>query len=215
MNPSHLVRLLLAAVAGAAVGFERERINRAAGLRTHILVCTGSALVMLVSFNVVETYGFGDPGRIAAQVVTGVGFLGAGTILREGPTVRGLTTAAGLWVVSGLGLAIGAGMYVPAIVTTCVILGALFLLPPVERRLAKRECLVTVVMNDRPGQLGLVATVLGRHDVDIRHVEFETMEDGRVGIIFRARFQPGTSIAACASDLAEVEGISSVDFPRE
>ncbi|MGE5484257.1 MAG: MgtC/SapB family protein [Ignavibacteriales bacterium] len=214
MNPVHLVRLFLAAIVGAAVGFERERINRAAGLRTHILVCTGSALVMLVSTNMVEVFGYGDPGRIAAQVVTGVGFLGAGTILREGPTVRGLTTAAGLWVVSGLGLAIGLGMYVPALFTSAVVLGALFLLPPLERRLAKREGVITVVMDDKPGQLGLVATILGRHGIDIRHVEFETMERGMVGIAFRARFQPDTNLAACASDLAEVKGISSVDLPR-
>ena len=114
-------RILLAGVFGAAIGFERTRRFKEAGIRTHVIVCTASALMMLVS-----KYGFvdfpapgglfsemrpADPARIAAQVVTGISFLGAGVIFKNGSTVKGLTTAAGIWATAGIGLAVGAGMY--------------------------------------------------------------------------------------------------------
>ena len=116
-NGELLLRLVLAGILGGAVGFERERHNRPAGLRTHILVCLGSALVMIVS---VEGFSGalgprGDQARLAAQVVSGIGFLGAGTIMRQGSSVRGLTTAASLWVVAAVGLATGIGLYLAAI----------------------------------------------------------------------------------------------------
>ena len=117
-NWDMILRLLLATVLGGAVGIERGSGDRPAGFRTHILVCTGSALIMLVSmYGFDDTYVSGisnannrDSARIAAQVVSGIGFLGAGTIMHEGVTVRGLTTAASLWMVSAIGLAAGAGM---------------------------------------------------------------------------------------------------------
>jgi putative Mg2+ transporter-C (MgtC) family protein len=118
-----LIRLLVAAVLGSLVGLERERGEWAAGLRTHMLVSLGACLFMIVS-----AYGFSgvlgkpavvlDPSRIAAQVVTGVGFLGAGTILMRGQIVRGLTTAASLWAVAAVGLASGGGLYPEAVATT-------------------------------------------------------------------------------------------------
>ncbi|NPV71269.1 MAG: MgtC/SapB family protein [Firmicutes bacterium] len=209
-----LTRIGIAALLGAAVGFERERVNRAAGLRTHILVCVGAALVMIVSISMSLSYPGSDPSRIAAQVVTGVGFLGAGTIMREGASVRGLTTAAALWVVSGLGLAAGAGMYVAATIAAAAVLAALHFLPPLERRIARREGTVFVRMEDRPGQLGNVACVLGRHGIDIRHVEIEPGDDGTVEVSFRARFQGGFKTEEVASDLAAIDGVRSVEIPR-
>ena len=100
-------KLILAAIFGGIVGYEREVHEHPAGLRTHILVCMGSALMTIVSIKFQPPEG--DPGRIAAQIVTGIGFLGAGTILRQGSTVRGLTTAASLWTVAGIGIAVGVG----------------------------------------------------------------------------------------------------------
>ena len=120
-----IIKLALAAVLGGLIGLERESLSRPAGLRTYTLVCVGSALAMVVSLDMYYQYYQtvnADPGRIAAQVVSGIGFLGAGTIMREGATVRGLTTAAGLWVVACIGLAVGAGLYIPAIVSTAIIL---------------------------------------------------------------------------------------------
>ena len=121
-----VLRLLLAAALGAAIGYQRERAGKQAGLRTHILISSGAALIALVSI-----YGFGsasDPARVAAGVVVGVGFLGAGVILhREGGIVAGLTTAATIWVVSGIGLAAGVGLYVVSTVATAIVLGVLIM----------------------------------------------------------------------------------------
>lgn len=118
------LRLSLAALFGGFIGNEREHTNRPAGLRTHMLVCVGSALVMLTSISVLNDYKGVinmDPTRMGAQVVSGIGFLGAGTIIKEGFSVQGLTTAASLWAVSCIGLAIGSGFYSGAIIATIII----------------------------------------------------------------------------------------------
>src|SRR3982751_1920469 len=115
--PHILLRLAVAAILGGAIGFERELRERGAGLRTHLVVCVGSALFTLVS-----AYAFVgprvDPTRISAQIVSGIGFLGAGAIIRQGLSVRGLTTAATLWLVAAIGMACGAGYYSAALITT-------------------------------------------------------------------------------------------------
>ena len=129
-----ITKLILAAVLGATIGFEREFNEKAAGFRTHALVCLGSALIMEVSLHVYHGTS-GDPGRIAAQVVSGIGFLGAGTIIRGGTEVKGLTTAASVWTVSGIGLAVGAGMYLAAIVATGVVLLVLVVLGYIGRNI--------------------------------------------------------------------------------
>ena len=132
-------RLLLAAGLGSVIGFERERLSWAAGLRTHMLVCVGACLVMIVSaFGFADILGTPnvslDPSRMAAQVVSGIGFLGAGSIMLRGDTVRGLTTAASLWAVAGVGLAVGGGLYIPASAGTAIILGILAGVKPLEER---------------------------------------------------------------------------------
>lgn len=117
-----VLRILLAVALGALAGFEREQARKPAGLRTHVLVCTGAALFTMVS---IDYFGM-DPARIAAGIVTGIGFLGAGTIIGSGSKVRGLTTAASLWVVAGIGLAVGAGVYVLSILTTIIVVLVLY-----------------------------------------------------------------------------------------
>ena len=133
-----IVRLLIGAVLGGLVGFEREAHNRKiAGFRTHILVCVGATLIMLTSLYIFELYRGSvavDPGRIAAGVITGIGFLGAGTIIRSRVSVTGLTTAASLWTVSGIGLAVGCGFYIAACTTTVIVLAALYALRKVPTR---------------------------------------------------------------------------------
>ncbi|AJY16914.1 MULTISPECIES: MgtC/SapB family protein [Burkholderia] len=138
-NLELVMRLVLAAALGSVIGFERERLSWAAGLRTHMLVCVGSALIMIVSaFGFADVLGREhvelDPSRMAAQVVSGIGFLGAGSILLRGEIVRGLTTAASLWSVAAVGLAVGGGLYVGAIAATIIILIILAGLKPLERR---------------------------------------------------------------------------------
>ncbi len=130
-----LMRLVIAAILSGIIGFEREFHGRAAGFRTHILLCIGSTLIMLTSMHIFDLYSSRvsvDPARIAAGVITGIGFLGAGTIIRYGEEVRGLTTAASLWVVAGIGLAVGCGFYTAALSTTAIVLLVLLILRRVE-----------------------------------------------------------------------------------
>ena len=126
-----VLRLLLATALGAIIGYQRERAGKPAGLRTHILICAGAAL-----FTVASLYGFGaaaDPARIAAGIVAGIGFLGAGAIIRRGEgVVAGLTTAATIWAVAAIGLAAGAGLYMVSAVTTAIILIVLCLPHPIR-----------------------------------------------------------------------------------
>ncbi len=178
---SILLRLFLAVVFGGLVGYERERHGRPAGLRTHILVCLGSTLIMMVS-----AYGFmdesfhrlADPSRIAAQVVSGVGFLGAGTILRQGMNIRGLTTAASLWVVAGIGLAVGIGFYEGALVTTVLVITCLYLLAAVEKFIVPSHNVVNmdIIVADEPGIIGKIGSILGEKGINITRINLSEPE---------------------------------------
>ena len=138
-----LVRLVLAVVLGGAIGWERESSSKPAGLRTNILICVGAALFTDLSIRfgglAIEGAVRGDPARIAAQVITGIGFLGAGTIIQARGTVTGLTTAATLWVVAGIGMSVGSGSYVEAVGATLLVLVVLVLLAPMENVIARRR----------------------------------------------------------------------------
>jgi putative Mg2+ transporter-C (MgtC) family protein len=133
-------RVFLAFVLGGLVGFERERTQRPAGLRTHMLVAAGAAC-----FTVASIYGFqglganSDPARLAAQIITGIGFLGAGAIFRTGDTVKGITTASSIWITAAIGILIGAGMIYLAIFTTVMTWFVLFVLKSIEMRLERRR----------------------------------------------------------------------------
>jgi putative Mg2+ transporter-C (MgtC) family protein len=132
-----IFRLILSAILGGLIGVEREFRKRAAGLRTHILVCVGSCLIMLTSIYVFDIYkGIAqvDPSRIAAGVITGIGFLGAGAILRSGDSVHGLTTAATLWMMAAIGLAVGCGFYSAAIFTTVLAMVVLLVIWKLEHK---------------------------------------------------------------------------------
>ncbi|MCG2704727.1 MAG: MgtC/SapB family protein [Candidatus Omnitrophica bacterium] len=135
-----IMRLVMSVLLCGAIGLEREVRGRSAGLRTHILVGLSSCLLTIISIFVAQSFGEAhmfDPGRIAAGVVTGMGFLGAGTIIRYGESIKGLTTAASLWAVTAVGLAVGAGFYLAAYVSTALILITLFALSRVEKSISK------------------------------------------------------------------------------
>lgn len=178
-----LLRLGIAALLGGIIGAEREINNRPAGFRTHILVTLGSCLIMILS-----VYGFigfgvdgggGEPARLAAQVVSGIGFLGAGTILREGTNVRGLTTAASLWLSGGIGLAVGIGFYTAALAATLLALFSLLFLRLFEKKYLdlKRYTDVRIEGDGRPGFIGEIGTVLGRHQIIIRNITIHNVDD--------------------------------------
>ena len=178
-----LARLLVAALLGGAVGLEREHKKRAAGLRTHLLVSLGSALVMVTAEHVVRNYqGIAnvDPTRLGAQVISGIGFLGAGTIIKQGASVKGLTTAASLWAVACVGLAVGAGHYYAALFAVAIIYGALVLLERFEKsRMDKIHVNpeFTIRLANRPGKLGEVASAIGGTGANITNIEVESDDE--------------------------------------
>lgn len=177
-----ILRLLLSSVIGGLIGMEREANNRPAGLRTHVLVTLGSCLIMLLSM-----YGFiglgaggtgGDPARLAAQVVSGIGFLGAGTILRTENKVSGLTTAASLWVCGGIGLAIGSGYYVGGLATATIVFFTLRSLGFIEKKVFKKKYRVLIIQfTERPGLIGDIGHVLGNNSVLIKDIRIVREED--------------------------------------
>ncbi len=159
-----IIRLAIAAVLGMIVGYERELQNQPAGLRTHTILSIGSCLAMTISINIaMQFYPLvpnGDPGRIAAQVVSGIGFLGAGAILRYGTSVKGLTTAASLWTNAMVGLAVGAGHYFAAVATTGMLIIILVLLNVLEKKWIKGYETITVSVTALHNP-GLVDDLLG------------------------------------------------------
>jgi putative Mg2+ transporter-C (MgtC) family protein len=187
-NIELLSRLLLAALLGSVIGFERERMNWAAGLRAHMLVCVGASLMMLVS-----AFGFADvlgaknvvlaPSRVAAQVVSGIWFLGAGSILSHGEIVRGLT-AASLWSVAGIGLAVGGGIYTTAVGATVIIFVILAGVKPLERRFiaVKQERNITLLVERGSVSLDSVQNALGKGSVRVKQFIAQQSEDDHVQI---------------------------------
>jgi putative Mg2+ transporter-C (MgtC) family protein len=184
-----LLRIVLAGVLGGAIGAEREIREREAGLRTHMLVAVGAALFTIVSayawtdfqFSTREGITF-DPTRIAAQVVTGIGFLGAGAIIRQGLSIRGLTTAASLWVVAAIGMASGAGYYSAAVITTVLVLVSLWPLRILAFRIFERirpgELRLEVELRANEGPSVLLDALEGQN-VAVRAFELEDARDRR------------------------------------
>lgn len=170
--PQALFKLCLSMVLGACIGFERKRKGQPAGLRTFSLIALGSTLAMLVSIYVCQEYvGLknGDPGRIAAQVITGVGFLGAGAIIQMKGSVRGLTTAAGVWMASIIGLAVGVGMYVVSIFATLLILFILVKLESIEHKhdMGSESRIIRLKIGDICTDMSAYDNVLKRHGVTL------------------------------------------------
>src|SRR5215510_14898095 len=160
MDPSILGKLVLAALLGGVIGLERQIREKPAGLRTNILICVGSTLFMSISTKVAALVG-GDPTRIAAQIISGSGFLGAGAVLHSPGFVLGLTTAATIWVVAGVGMALGSGMYLVAIFTTGMSLVTLYLLSFVEDRIqGRRSYSYALVVTDLNHSLASIEKIL-------------------------------------------------------
>lgn len=208
------IRLLLAAVLGGIVGIERERLERPAGFKTHVLVCLGSALFMLVSYFVAETYRVNgqvafDPARIGAQVVTGIGFLGAGTIIRQGSLVKGLTTAASLWMISAVGVAVGAGYYTGAIAGV-VIVRVLFWMK-IEKFLKIHHHVGLVVVYQSPNQLPAIAAALVDAGIQTTDIEAVTDAGGKCTLTARLVKPPsGLDEGKLVAAIEAVEGVEEV-----
>jgi putative Mg2+ transporter-C (MgtC) family protein len=206
-----LARLLLAAVLGGAIGAERELNDQPAGLRTHMLLTIGACLFTLIS-----AYGFGrgtDPSRIAAQIVTGIGFLGGGAIVRYGLTVKGVTTAASIWATASVGVAIGAGSYVLGTGGAVLVVGTLFGLRRADVVLqrwgvSREEYLIEAM----PGfDMERLAEVGRREKVALRGMERQE-DDDAVRITLLVKLPPGYRPARLLDALSQVEGVRQVEW---
>ncbi|GAU77362.1 MgtC/SapB family protein [Fusibacter sp. 3D3] len=172
LNFESIIKILFATFIGGLIGFEREVINRPAGFRTHILVCVASAIIMDVNLLLAATHINMDPTRLGAQVISGIGFLGAGTIIKEGATVKGLTTAASLWSIACIGLVVGAGYYLIALITAVIMLITLKTFSQIEKKLTRAKRLFTLLIStdDAPERLGTITLILGEYNCRINKV---------------------------------------------
>lgn len=212
-----LIRIILACLLGGLIGMERESVNRPAGFRTHILVCMGSTLVMLTGIFLFNNYrGLTnlDPARLGAQVISGIGFLGAGTILREGLTVKGLTTAASLWAVACIGLAIGSGFYLGAIVATFFVFVILFFFSKFEIYVSKRhnEINLKIVTINKPGQIGKIGTKLGKMNISIQNISLKPVDTHSIAVILILKIPRGVNQSDVLAALLSLEGIDNAEL---
>lgn len=217
LEPEPILQLLLAASLGGVIGFEREMFDKPAGFRTHILVCMASCLMMLVSIHMysrIEPEGFVrvDPGRVAAQVVTGIGFLGAGAIIRYGPSVKGLTTAATLWTTCGIGLSVGARLYAESLFVALMVLMVLVVLEKAERawKVKRRYRVLTVTLKPDPQVFEKIHRLMLEHKVRLRRMEMNREGENEVEVSFYLLGEQELD-AFCAA-VASEGGILSAEF---
>lgn len=214
----YMLRIVLAAVLGALIGYERQFKHKSAGLRTNILVCVGSCLIMILSnmmYEQVEGKTNADPARLAAQVVSGIGFLGAGAIIKEGVNVIGLTTAACIWVVSGVGLAVGAGYYTIAVFSSVLVYIILELLSRRERYRwimpADNISLKLIVQNEND-TIKHVYDELSTLGMGFKDISLVFLEDNRVELTMLLYNPRKLRRADITAELSEVEGIRCIDI---
>jgi putative Mg2+ transporter-C (MgtC) family protein len=212
---------LLAALLGGVIGLEREIHGRPAGIRTYLILSLGTALLMVLSEYLLVAYhdkfpglAQGDPGRIAGQAITGIGFLGAGVIIRYKDSIRGLTTAACVWLVCSVGLAVGAGFYLVGVAVTLMTLLALIGLKAAERRMKKdwfEE--LEVVSADLPGQVGRMEGLIRQHGFHVISIGMKrNAEKNELAATFQLRVRAVQPQREILQDLLELEGVRGVNI---
>jgi putative Mg2+ transporter-C (MgtC) family protein len=218
-----ILRLGLGFLAGAVVGFERSSRHQAAGMRTHILIATGSTLLMLLSIWLPQEYSSlkgGDPGRIAAQVVSGIGFLGAGAMIRLGNNIKGLTTAASLWLIAAVGLAIGAGFYVGAAVVELITLFTLSVLDLLEKHLfpAERNKIIELQFKNSTPDIRKLHAALKGFGIRVQSMDVDqSLNKGKDGT--RLKLLVGlpskTDISRLGDALKEIKGLEKMELKEK
>jgi putative Mg2+ transporter-C (MgtC) family protein len=224
LNPQFLIviftRIFMSCLLGGIIGFEREYSrNRPAGFRTHILVCMGSCLTMVIVHFLITAYEGQiniDPTRMAGQVVSGIGFLGAGAILRHGASVKGITTAASIWIVAGVGLACGVGFYTGAILATILIWAVLMYLKGVENKFTrKKKPRLLEVEGDAEKQLIIpLNDLLKEFKIAVKSMEVtENASTGKQRILFYLESEnKALDLAEISAKIYEVDGILKVSL---
>lgn len=214
-----ILRILLATALGAAIGLEREIHGRPAGLRTHVMVCLAATMMMVAAEGMAGVYRLGpgdvqitvDPGRMAAGIVTGIGFLGAGAILRAGDVVRGITTAGCIWFVAGLGIVIGEGFYLLATICAMIALAVLTALNAVEHRIAGvvyRSVSVVVPTDRAPAILSRCQELLAAHDIRVQDISHRaSQETRRAEVTLHVRTRNRLQAAEVIGQLMEIPDV--------
>ncbi len=207
--------LALSTLLGSLVGYEREVHGKSAGLRTHALVSVGATILTIVSVRGFGPWeGLRDPGRIVGQMVAGIGFLGAGTILRDGMNVKGLTTAASLWATCFIGIAVGTGLLQYSIIATLLVVIILGQFSKIERMLSVRTAsTLKVLALDRPGLLGDIAALMGRYSISIMKSEITNDIDSGMVTIELELSKQGKERKVCdaAFELNDIPGVKNYE----
>jgi putative Mg2+ transporter-C (MgtC) family protein len=214
---SAIFKLLLSLIAGGLVGLNRERHKQPAGFRTHIIICVGATLLMMLSIYIPQTYfdfKNGDPGRIAAQVVSGIGFLGAGAIIRLGTNVRGITTAASIWLISAIGLTIGAGLYTISFVTVVIALFTLIVLERIEHWFFPQTMLKTlsIIFNDNnyPGEAIKVIFKKAKISISDYSIDIHNNNDKLTKVSIIVKIPETTNLSGVINDINRLANVISL-----
>lgn len=219
MQYEFLLRILIAGVLGALIGLERERRSKEAGLRTHFLVAVGSAVIMIIS-----KYGFGDvlsedivldPSRVAAQVVSGIGFLGAGMIIVERASIHGLTTAAGIWATAGIGLAIGSGMYEIGVFASLLVIVGLEFLKMIFQPIIPQTYRIEVEATNHEA-IPAIIQILTNKEIKIKDYQVKIKEKAETTIYsieFKVKSATRWEENELVRILHQIDGVQTVKFP--
>ncbi|WP_299822973.1 MgtC/SapB family protein [uncultured Pontibacter sp.] len=216
-----VIRILLSAILGGLLGLERESRRQNAGLRTHIIIAVGSCLLMLISVYIPQTfsaYPNVDPGRIAAQVVSGIGFLGAGAIFRLGGSTHGLTTAATIWAVAAVGLSVGVGMYAAAIIVTMLLLFVLAILDKVGKKFITGGSLKTLKVNFQSTKIetSKVISILEKHDIITKNINIVQSKNKQNSTIKLYVFVPeGLRLKQFYKDMNELKNVGQISLGQD
>lgn len=213
---STFVRLALAMICGGVLGMERGKKNRPAGFRTYMLVCVGATLVMLTNQYICDVYGTGDPARLGAQVISGIGFLGAGTIIVTGRNrVKGLTTAAGLWADACVGLAIGIGFYSGAIIGCTMILLVMSVLHRMDERMTANTKTLDMYMEfQKMSDLGAFMSKIKDYGIKVSEIEMtksNSMDDVGVAVLLTLKLEKKRPHTEIIELLSQVEGVKYIE----
>ncbi len=212
-----ILRILLGAALGAVIGFERERDNQPAGLRTHMILVIGATLAMVLSVNLGYLFARpgtpADPARLAAQVISGIGFLGAGAILRYGFNVKGLTTATSLWTMAIVGLAVGAGYYLVGVITTALMLLVLGLLNVIENRFVRTSVsrYISLQADYRKGVVKAIRQLVNEFTDNLLSFTIQKhVKNKRIRIQIVARIHKDQTLEDLVDALSDIEGVRSL-----
>jgi putative Mg2+ transporter-C (MgtC) family protein len=216
-----IFRLIIVLILSGLIGLERESYGREAGLRTHILVGMGATLIMLTSIYLASKHGVGnsaDPGRVAAGVVTGIGFIGAGTIMRFRASVKGLTTAASLWASAGIGLAVGVGFYMPALVATALILFSLIFLGRVERIMITKRVYKTlrIITASGANELQQIRGILADYKAQIQDLDISKLEEPQtIDLKIDLKLASARHNQQIIQDVLKIDGVRQARWTQE